>query len=152
MLRQYIDPLAWAFYLQRLPRLPGKRRSLVLLLILTLHFIRVSGGIICDCAHPDPIHMHHADRPGQALGLVLIHRFVSSFQRACLPERFMLTMLKNPLHARLEQYSMLGVRTKGESFIFSFLSPFKSCLKLADLLYLQRERNRHSTCSSEIER
>src|SRR6266487_4933282 len=61
MLRQYIDPLAWAFYLQRRPRLPGKRRSLVLLLILTLHFIRVSGGIICDCAHPDPIHLHHAD-------------------------------------------------------------------------------------------
>ncbi len=110
MLRQYIDPLAWAFYLQRRPRLPGKRRSLVLLLILTLHFIRVSGGIICDCAHPDPIHLHHADRPGQALGLVLIHRFVSSFQRAYLPERLMLTMLKNPPRARQEQYSMLGVR------------------------------------------
>src|SRR6266700_1808270 len=82
MLRQYIDPLAWAFDLQHCPRLPGKRLPLVLLLILTLHLIGVSGGIIYGLVHLDPIHMHHADRPGQALGLVLIHRFVSSFQRA----------------------------------------------------------------------
>jgi len=152
MLSQDIDPLAWAFDLQCRPRLPGRCLSLVRLLILTLHLIGVSDRIKCNSAYLDPIHMQHADCPGQTLGFVLIHRFVSSIQRAYFPERLIFTMLKNSLHARLEQYSMLGMRRKGESLIFSFLSPFKSRLKRADLLYLQRERNRHSTCSSEIER
>gem|GEM_PF-4651103 len=152
MLGQDIDPLTGAFDLQRRPRLLGMQLSLVRLLILTLHLIGVSDRIKCNSAYLDPIHMQHADCPGQTLGFVLIHRFVSSIQRAYFPERLIFTMLKNSLHARLEQYSMLGMRRKGESLIFSFLSPFKSRLKRADLLYLQRERNRHSTCSSEIER
>ena len=83
MLCQYIDPLTGAFDLQRCPRLLGRDLSLVHLLILTLHLIRVSCLVIHDCAHLDPIHMHHADCPGQAFGLVLIYAFASWFLRDC---------------------------------------------------------------------
>jgi hypothetical protein len=70
VLRQYLDPLAWAFDLQCRPRLPGKRLSLVLSLVRTVHLILGSGGIICDSIHLDPTHMHHADRPVLPLNMV----------------------------------------------------------------------------------
>jgi hypothetical protein len=70
-----------------------------------------------DLVYLDPIHLHHADRPGEALGFVLIHRFSSCLQRACYSERLLLPVLKNPLHACRKQYSMLRFKWEWESLI-----------------------------------
>ena len=110
MLRQYLDPLAWAFDLYRHPRLSGKCLSLILSLVRALHLVLVRSGIMYDSIHLNPIHLHHVDRQGDPFCFVFVHRFSSCLQRAYLSEGLLLPVLKNPLSARREQYSMLGFR------------------------------------------
>ncbi len=117
ILCQYLDPLAWTFDLQRRPRLSGKCLSLILSLVRTLHLVLVRRGIMYDSIHLDPIHLHYMDRPDQTFCFVLVHRFSSCLQRACFAERLLLPVLKNPLHACREQYSMLRFRWEWESLL-----------------------------------
>src|SRR5215471_10483850 len=87
MLREYIDPLAWTFYMQYRPRLPRKRLSLVLSLIRALYLILACGGIMYDLVHLDPIHMHHADRASRGAQLRPYPSVQLLLKRTCYSEK-----------------------------------------------------------------
>src|SRR5712692_7150297 len=93
-------------------------QSLLRWLILTLHFIRVRGGILFHCTYLNPIHRSLADGPGQAFSFFLVHGTPLASCEPVVCSRAPLTVFKNPQNPALKHYMLCSgqVEEVGRTF------------------------------------